>query len=311
MARGGSVLMSPRKTRGKSPVPRKRTPRSSPSPRALSPPASRTRSRIQIEEDQQYHPDTLREKLEYERATNQVLRSEIQSLKHKNRHLRQRLKAMHCILDMEPQEAATRPLASPGSRRRKRDIARPYVEKGLMSGTIYMLGEAISCGLFYHPQLGRGIYLDAFFHYSVLHSTLIGMFANGPLLHMFFEVVDYLVCFESNLANIVCKVFLDQVVWGCIWNFSYIFLMNLATDSPGFGYIGEGLGLDLHHDLAKGFLSAFKKAIYWKVHVELLQQGLKMLPMDIICYSVIPLRLRALWTACVDVSWVTILSRYD
>eukprot|EP00960_Hanusia_phi_P036347 752276-Hanusia_phi.AAC.8 len=82
MARGGSVLMSPRKTRGKSPVPRKRTPRSSPSPRALSPPASRTRSRIQIEEDQQYHPDTLREKLEYERATNQ-------SLKHKNRHLRQ------------------------------------------------------------------------------------------------------------------------------------------------------------------------------------------------------------------------------
>ncbi|EKX53231.1 hypothetical protein GUITHDRAFT_100937 [Guillardia theta CCMP2712] len=246
--------MSPRKTRGKSPVPRKRTPR-----------ASRTRSRIQTEEEQQFHPDTLREKLEYERATNQVLRSEIQALKHKNRHLRQRLKAMHCILDMEPQEAATRPLASPGPRRRKRDIARPYVEKGLMSGTIYMLGE----------------------------------------------VVDYLVCFESNLANIVCKVFLDQVVWGCLWNFSYIFLMNLATDSPGFGYIGEGLGMDLHHDLAKGFTSAFKKAIYWKVHVELLQQGLKMLPMDIICYSVIPLRLRALWTACVDVSWVTILSRYD
>ena len=38
---------------------------------------------------------------------------------------------------------------------------------------------------------------------------------------------------------------------------------------------------------------------------------MQMLPMDIICYSVIPLRLRALWTACVDVSWVTILSRYD
>ena len=28
---------------------------------------------------------------------------------------------------------------------------------------------------------------------------------------------------------------IDQVVWGCVWNASYIFLMNLATDSPGFG----------------------------------------------------------------------------
>ena len=42
--------------------------------------ASRTRSRNQTEEEQQFHPDTLREKLEYERATNQVLRSEIQVL---------------------------------------------------------------------------------------------------------------------------------------------------------------------------------------------------------------------------------------
>ena len=33
-----------------------------------------------------------------------------------------------------------------------------------------------------------GLYPGAILHYSVLHSTLVGMLANGPLLHLFFEV---------------------------------------------------------------------------------------------------------------------------
>jgi len=41
------------------------------------------------------------------------------------------------------------------------------------------------------------------------------------------------------------------------------------------------------------------------------KQGLKMLPMDIICYWIVPLRLRALWVAVGDVLWVTVLSQYD
>jgi hypothetical protein len=200
------------------------------------------------------------------------------------------------------------------NRRRKRDVAarllRPYVEKGIMSGIIYMLGEAISCGLFVR-QGKSGFYPDAFIRYSVLHSTMIGMFANGPLLHIFFELVDRFVRFESKVLNIIMKVVVDQIVWGCLWNFSYILLMNLATDSPGFGYVGEGLGMDFVLDLCKGFNSAFWKAIDWRLHAQLLSEGLKMLPMDIICYWLVPLPLRALWVASVDVFWVTILSQYD
>ena len=44
---------------------------------------------------------------------------------------------------------------------RKRDIARPYIEKGLMSGSIYMLGEAIACGLFFHRDTGYGTKMNA------------------------------------------------------------------------------------------------------------------------------------------------------
>ena len=179
-----------------------------------------------------------------------------------------------------------------------------------MSGIIYMLGEAISCGLL--VKNGKsGFYPEAFIRYSVLHSTLVGMFANGPLLHIFFELVDRFVRFESKVLNILTKVVVDQIVWGCLWNFSYILLMNLATDSPGFGYVGEGLGMDFALDLCKGLRSAFWKAIDWKLHAQLLAEGLKMLPMDIVCYWLVPLPLRALWVASVDVFWVTILSQYD
>mmetsp|Transcript_68690 Transcript_68690/g.183359 ORF Transcript_68690/g.183359 Transcript_68690/m.183359 type:complete len:330 (-) Transcript_68690:142-1131(-) len=221
-------------------------------------------------------------------------------------------------LDMLDTGTATRPfLATHTLERRKfkrRELAarvlRPYVEKGLMSGFIYMLGEAISCGLF-SKNGTRGFNPDAFVRYSVLHSTLIGMFANGPLLHLFFEMVDKYVKFESKLLSLTAKVVIDQVIWGCVWNFCYILLMNLATDSPGFGYIGEGLGLDFLVDLCKGFHSAFGKAVDWRLHAQLLAEGLRMLPMDIICYWLVPLPLRALWVTVVDVFWVTILSRYD
>jgi hypothetical protein len=222
-------------------------------------------------------------------------------------------------LGIEDSGSATRPFVATHAldcrvRRRKRDVAarlvRPYVEKGMISGLIYMLGEAIACGLFLKNGKG-GFYPEAFIRYSVLHSTLIGMFANGPLLHLFFELVDRFVRFESKILNIIVKVIVDQIVWGCLWNFSYILLMNLATDSPGFGYVGEGLGMDFVLDLCKGFHSAFWKAIDWRLHAQLLTEGLKMLPMDIICYWLVPLPLRALWVASVDVFWVTILSQYD
>lgn len=42
------------------------------------------------------------------------------------------------------------------------------------------------------PLLGnaRQVFLDTHSKLmKVLHSTLVGMFANGPLLHMFFEVM--------------------------------------------------------------------------------------------------------------------------
>jgi hypothetical protein len=184
------------------------------------------------------------------------------------------------------------------------------VQKGIISGFIYMLGEAISCGLF--SREGRtGLYLDSFFRTSVLHSTLIGMLANGPMLHFFFEMVDRYIKHKSAVITVVMKVIVDQLVWGVLWNFSYILLMNLATDSPGFGYVGEGLGMDFLVDLYKGWSSAFFKASDWRMHFKLLTEGLKMLPMDIICYWLVPLRLRALWVVSVDVFWVTILSKYD
>lgn len=119
-----------------------------------------------------------------------------------------------------------------------------------------------------------GFYPKALFKYSVLHSALVGAFANGPMLQLFFQTVDYWINFESRLLNVVAKVLVDQVVWGCLWNGMYILLMNIATDSPGFGYIGEGLGLErLHVKLFKGFMSAFWKATNWRLHVQLLSEG--------------------------------------
>ena len=195
------------------------------------------------------------------------------------------------------------------SRCRKRDAianrAWPYVQKGIISGFIYMLGEAISHGFF--SRSGRlGIYPEALIRTSVLHSTLIGIFANGPMLHFFFETIDRFVKYDSAVMTILIKVLIDQLVWGVLWNFSYILLMNMATDCPGFG-----LGMDFMLDLRKGWSSAFHKAADWRLHGQLLLEGLKMLPMDIICYWLVPLRLRALWVVSMDVFWVTILSRYD
>jgi len=195
-------------------------------------------------------------------------------------------------------------------RRRKRDIARPFVLKGLMSGGIYMMGEAIAGGLVY--QNGHyGVYPSALIRKQVLHSALVGALANGPMLQLFFMAVDYFVRFESKVLNVATKVFIDQVVWGCFWNWCYILLMNIATDSPGFGYIGEGLGDTWDVRLLKGFVSAFWKASDFRLHVELLTEGLKMLPMDVLCYAVVPCSLRPLWVAAVDTLWVTILSKYD
>mmetsp|Transcript_28123 Transcript_28123/g.54875 ORF Transcript_28123/g.54875 Transcript_28123/m.54875 type:complete len:135 (-) Transcript_28123:106-510(-) len=127
----------------------------------------------------------------------------------------------------------------------------------------------------------------------------------------FFMSVDYLVNFKSRVLNVVSKVFIDQVVWGCFWNWCYILLMNIATDSPGFGYVGEGLGDVWHVKLQRGFKSAFWKATDARLHLHLLAEGVKMLPMDILCYAVVPMHLRPLWVAAVDTLWVTILSQYD
>eukprot|EP00802_Teleaulax_amphioxeia_P022662 Tamp_23133.p1 GENE.Tamp_23133~~Tamp_23133.p1 ORF type:complete len:316 (+),score=52.94 Tamp_23133:22-948(+) len=288
---------------------RVRSPGRSP-PQDRSPPSSRTRKR-ESERASYISSDPHRATLwllERTQAERDALKQENAMLKHKIKTLKQRLQEAKSIFDMDPHQTATRPLM----RMRKRDIARPYIEKGLMSGSIYMLGEAIACGLFFHRDTGYGLYPGAILHYSVLHSTLVGMLANGPLLHLFFEVMERVVNFQSEFANVICKIVVDQVVWGCLWNSSYIFLMNLATDSPGFGYIGEGLGADAPYDLAKGFSSAFKKGFLdLHLHRELLKQGLKMLPMDIICYWIVPLRLRALWVAVGDVLWVTVLSQYD
>jgi len=247
-------------------------------------------------------------------------------------------------------------------RRRKRDIARPFVMKGLMSGVIYMMGEAIAGGLL--CRNGQyGVYPGALMKKQVLHSALVGGLANGPMLQLFFMAVDYFVRFESRVLNVATKVFIDQValgpargasvagppqprtrkephdptkphtrdkmpsahaqtlnaqrasccqvVWGCFWNWCYILLMNIATDSPGFGYIGEGLGDHWHVRLLKGFGSAFWKASDFWLHVKLLTEGLKMLPMDVMCYAFVPCSLRPLWVAAVDTLWVTILSQYD
>ena len=46
---------------------------------------------------------------------------------------------------------------------KKRDMAWPYVQKGIVCGAIYFIGEAISCGLF--SCEGRfGLHLVAFIH---------------------------------------------------------------------------------------------------------------------------------------------------
>mmetsp|Transcript_28123 Transcript_28123/g.54874 ORF Transcript_28123/g.54874 Transcript_28123/m.54874 type:complete len:286 (-) Transcript_28123:257-1114(-) len=73
------------------------------------------------------------------------------------------------------------------TRRRKRDIVRPFLIKGLMSGVIYMMGEAIACGLLCRKGV-YGFYPRAFIKYSVLHSALVGALANGPMLQLFFHV---------------------------------------------------------------------------------------------------------------------------
>lgn len=53
---------------------------------------------------------------------------------------------------------------------------------------------------------------SALWHQTVLHSTLVGMFANGPLLHFFFEFMDKFITVQSRFWNIVIKVVIDQVI---------------------------------------------------------------------------------------------------
>lgn len=41
---------------------------------------------------------------------------------------------------------------------------------------------------------------------TVLHSTLVGALANGPMLHAFFEAMDRWVTLQHRVLNVIAKV---------------------------------------------------------------------------------------------------------
>jgi protein Mpv17 len=160
----------------------------------------------------------------------------------------------------------------------------PIRTKALTSATVYAMGDVLS-------QRSSGVGMGEIDRYRVLRSLLAGLIGHGPMSHVWYHVsedfFDNVIQLKHVWYDFVPKVILDQLIFGPIWNNSYILLLGMMQlHSPG----------RIWDDMRRTTLP-------------LLLSGLRLWPfVHIITYGVMPVENRLLWVDAVEIVWVTILA---
>jgi len=159
----------------------------------------------------------------------------------------------------------------------------PLQTKAVTSATVYAIGDMIA-------QNKEGKEIGELDRLRVLRSLLAGLIGHGPMCHVWYHVSEDF--FENVLQlhawwDFIPKIVVDQLVFGPIWNNSYILLL--------------------------GLMQLQKPTQIWedmkRTTVPLVISGLKLWPfVHCITYGLIPVENRLLWVDAVEIVWVTILA---
>lgn len=159
----------------------------------------------------------------------------------------------------------------------------PIPTKAVTSATVYTIGDILA-------QRTEGKTMGDLDRLRVLRSLTAGLIGHGPLSHGWYNFSEGLF---TNLLQwtawwaFVPKIVLDQMLWGPIWNNTYIALLGLMKrDSI------ETIWGDIQ-----------------RTTIPLVVSGLKLWPLaHCVTYGLIPVENRLLWVDTVEILWVTILA---
>ena len=162
-------------------------------------------------------------------------------------------------------------------------IMLPFTLQAVTSATVYTIGDIIA-------QKTEGLDIGKLDRGRILRSALAGLIGHGPMSHVWYHVSEDF--FDNTLHlhawwDFVPKVVIDQLVFGPIWNNSYILLLGIMQlQKPG----------QIFGDMKRST-------------IPLLISGLKLWPfVHCITYGLIPVENRLLWVDLVEIVWVTILA---
>mmetsp|Transcript_16933 Transcript_16933/g.27512 ORF Transcript_16933/g.27512 Transcript_16933/m.27512 type:complete len:349 (+) Transcript_16933:314-1360(+) len=159
----------------------------------------------------------------------------------------------------------------------------PIQTKAVTSATVYTIGDIIA-------QRQQGTEVGKLDRWRILRSLAAGGIGHGPMSHVWYHLSDDL--FENFLHlhawwDFLPKIAVDQLVFGPIWNNSYILLLGaMQLQKP------EQIWEDMK-----------------RTTIPLMVSGLKLWPfVHCITYGLIPVENRLLWVDAVEILWVTILA---
>ncbi|EJK64618.1 hypothetical protein THAOC_14631 [Thalassiosira oceanica] len=162
--------------------------------------------------------------------------------------------------------------------------AAPVQTKALTSASVYTIGDIIA-------QTRQGSGMGDLDRPRIVRSMIAGLVGHGPMSHLWYRwseaFFDKVVHLPHAWWDFVPKVCADQLVFGPLWNNTFILLIGfMQLNSPG---------------------------MIWdemrRTTVPLLLSGLKLWPfVHIVTYGVIPVENRLLWVDAVEIVWVTILA---
>lgn len=159
----------------------------------------------------------------------------------------------------------------------------PIPTKAVTSATVYTIGDILA-------QRTEGKTIGDLDRLRVLRSLTAGLIGHGPLSHCWYNFSEGL--FTDSLQwtawwAFIPKVVLDQMLWGPIWNNTYIALLGLMKRDSIHTIWGD----------------------IRRTTVPLVLSGLKLWPLaHCVTYGLIPVENRLLWVDTVEILWVTILA---
>ena len=161
--------------------------------------------------------------------------------------------------------------------------AAPVQTKAVTSATVYTIGDIIA-------QTKGGSGMGELDRSRIVRSMVAGLVGHGPMSHLWYrwsEAFFDAVHLPHAWWDFVPKVCADQLVFGPVWNGTFILLLGIMQ-LHGPGRIWDEMR---------------------RTTVPLLLSGLRLWPfVHIVTYGVIPVEKRLIWVDAVEIVWVTILA---